>query len=69
MDDVLFHKFVQHPELRRLLLGTGSRPLQFVATQDNFWGDGPLAQGANQLGKSLERVRERLKSEGFTIEN
>ena len=65
MEDVLYNKFLQHGELRQLLLATGSLPLQFIAQQDNFWGDGPLGQGANHLGKALERVRERLKSEGF----
>ena len=35
-------------------------PLQVCAQQDNFWGDEPLEQGANQLGEALERVRERL---------
>lgn len=65
MDEVLYTKFIQHPHLRQLLLGTGDMPLQFSAQQDNFWGDGPLGQGANQLGKALERVRERLRSKGF----
>ncbi|KIP10381.1 hypothetical protein PHLGIDRAFT_33912 [Phlebiopsis gigantea 11061_1 CR5-6] len=55
MEDVLYSKFLQHPDLRRLLLGTGGTPLQFIAQQDNFWGDGPLGQGANHLGKALER--------------
>ena len=66
MDDVLHDKFVQHPDLRRLLLSTGEIPLQFIAQQDNFWGDGPLGQGANQLGKALVRVRDRLRHEGYT---
>lgn len=65
MDDVLYHKFIQHPDLLRLLLSTGDMPLQFTAQQDNFWGDGPLGQGANQLGKALIRVRDRLRNEGY----
>lgn len=65
MDEVLYAKFAQHPHLRRLLLGTMDLPLQFCAQQDNFWGDGPLGQGANQLGKALERVRERLRHDGY----
>ncbi|GJE87519.1 DUF1768-domain-containing protein [Phanerochaete sordida] len=63
MDEVLYAKFTQHPHLRQLLLGTEDLPLQFCHQQDNFWGDGPLGQGANQLGKALERVRERLRNE------
>ncbi|EKM59916.1 uncharacterized protein PHACADRAFT_250716 [Phanerochaete carnosa HHB-10118-sp] len=65
MDEVLFHKFKQHPHLQQILLGTGDLSLQFFAQQDNFWGDGPLGQGANHLGKALERVRERLRNERY----
>ena len=68
MDEVLYTKFIQHPTLRSLLLSTGDGVLQFCAEQDAFWGDGPLGQGANHLGQSLMRVRQRLREEGFTVE-
>lgn len=68
MQDVLYQKFIQHPTLRSLLLSTGDVPLQFCAEQDAFWGDGPLGQGANHLGQCLMRVRDRLRNEGFTVE-
>lgn len=68
MDEVLYTKFVQHPDLRRMLLSTGDADLLFTDPHDNFWGDGPLGRGANELGRALERVRERLLSEGFNMD-
>lgn len=68
MDEVLYTKFVQHPDLRKLLLSTGVSELCYSDRHDSFWGDGPLGRGANELGRALERVRERLISEGFTID-
>jgi predicted NAD-dependent protein-ADP-ribosyltransferase YbiA (DUF1768 family) len=35
----------------------------YVESEDLFWGDGAGA-GMNELGKSLMRVRERLRIEG-----
>ncbi|KAI0690859.1 hypothetical protein BC835DRAFT_1362774 [Cytidiella melzeri] len=68
MDEVLYTKFIQHPHLRSLLLSTGAAELLYADTHDNMWGDGPLGRGANELGRSLERVRDRLISEGFSVE-
>ena len=63
MDDVLYLKFSQHEDLRTLLLGTYPAKLVYVELGDPFWGDGGGA-GMNELGKSLMRVRERLRIEG-----
>ncbi|KAH7912929.1 hypothetical protein BJ138DRAFT_1003358 [Hygrophoropsis aurantiaca] len=62
MEDVLYLKFKQHPNLRRLLLDTG---LANIVYQDinSYWGEGPSGEGANELGKALVRVRERLRME------
>ncbi|KAF8464201.1 DUF1768-domain-containing protein [Russula ochroleuca] len=62
MDDVLYLKFLQHDDLRTLLLNTYPADLVYVETGDPFWGDGAGA-GMNELGKSLMRVRERLRNE------
>ena len=67
MDDVLYNKFIQHPDLRRLLLSTGFAELLCI-DQDDFWGNGAVGRGLNHLGKALERVRDSLLSEGFTID-
>ncbi|KZT06498.1 DUF1768-domain-containing protein [Laetiporus sulphureus 93-53] len=66
LDEVLYHKFIQHPALRALLMGTGTTSLLVSDSQDSFFGDGPIGQGANQLGKALMRVRERLREEGVS---
>ena len=62
MDEVLYLKFRQHGELRTLLLNTFPADLVYVESGDPFWGDG-AGNGMNELGKSLMRVRERLRTE------
>ncbi len=49
----------------RILQETGTRPIVEISKKDPFWGckagsDGAL-EGANVLGKLLERVRSRLR--------
>lgn len=61
MDNVLYHKFVQHPHLMDLLLRTGVAELIYEDI-DDFWGLG-RGDGANELGKALVRLRERMKEE------
>jgi predicted NAD-dependent protein-ADP-ribosyltransferase YbiA (DUF1768 family) len=63
MDEVLYHKFGQHGSLRTLLFNTHPSELVYVEPLDPFWGDDGGA-GMNELGKSLMRVRERLRIEG-----
>lgn len=62
MDEVLYLKFRQHSDLRALLLGTFPADLIYVESGDAFWGDG-AGNGLNELGKSLMRVREQLRSQ------
>ncbi|OCH94480.1 DUF1768-domain-containing protein [Obba rivulosa] len=64
MEEALYHKFKQHPNLQGMLLNTGVADLIYAEANDPFWGDGPLGQGANELGKALMRVRDRLRIEG-----
>ncbi|THH05199.1 hypothetical protein EW145_g4965 [Phellinidium pouzarii] len=63
MENVLYLKFVQHPELRNLLLNTGLADLIYAEANDSFWGEGALRDGANELGRALMRVRARLRDE------
>lgn len=66
MEDVLFTKFKQHPDLRSLLMGTGTADIIYADQGDTFWGDGgPNGEGTNELGKALVRVREKLRGEGY----
>jgi predicted NAD-dependent protein-ADP-ribosyltransferase YbiA (DUF1768 family) len=66
MDEVLYLKFRQHGNLRTLLLNTYPADLNYVNSGDPFWGVG-AGGGANELGRSLVRVRERLRTDGFGI--
>lgn len=53
-------KFSQHPELRELLLSTGTRPLH-EDSDDPWWGGGPnFPRGRDMLGRVLVRVRAAL---------
>ncbi|KAF8991533.1 hypothetical protein BDQ17DRAFT_1254835 [Cyathus striatus] len=61
MDEVLWHKFSQHLDLRDELLGTGNADLVEDSPKDWFWGIGKDGKGRNELGKALERLRSTLK--------
>ena len=64
MEEALYLKFRQHPELRSLLMGTGNAELVYAETKDSFWGEGRSGEGKNELGKALVRVRDKLRAEG-----
>ena len=67
------HKFRQHPDLGRFLLGTGQRVLVEASPVDRVWGIGLAAdderaarpdawRGLNQLGFALMEARSRLSA-------
>jgi len=62
MDVVLWNKFVQHKSIRHELLSTGDAELIEDSTVDAFWGLGPNGRGRNELGKALERLRQRFQA-------
>ena len=63
MEEALYKKFVQHPDLMARLLKTGIAELIYAEASDAFWGEGPAGQGYNELGHALMRVRQRLQDE------
>lgn len=67
MEEVLYLKFKQHPDLRSLLMNTGMANIIYSEPNDAYWGDGSLGQGANELGKAIVRARERLRNEGYSV--
>jgi predicted NAD-dependent protein-ADP-ribosyltransferase YbiA (DUF1768 family) len=62
MDEALYRKFRQHRDLRDLLLNTYPYELIYVEPTDAYWGNGAGAS-LNEFGKSLVRVRGRLRGE------
>lgn len=59
MNEIITLKFSQHPELVKLLLGTGDAEL-VENSNDAFWGIGPDKKGRNEYGKALMRLRSKL---------
>jgi ribA/ribD-fused uncharacterized protein len=64
-DDVMLQalraKFGQHPELKKLLLQTGERPIVEHTTNDSYWADGGDGSGRNKLGLLLMQLRAELR--------
>lgn len=60
MREAVEAKFLQHAELRTLLLSTGDTRLIEHTENDAFWGDGGDGSGRNELGRILMAVRQRL---------
>lgn len=60
MEQVLFAKFDQHPELRQLLLSTQHRNIAEHTDNDSYWGDGGDGTGLNRLGVLIMQLRTQL---------
>lgn len=56
-------KFMQHEELRSMLMGTGDAKLVEHTENDDYWGDGGDGSGKNMLGQILMRIRAELEDE------
>jgi predicted NAD-dependent protein-ADP-ribosyltransferase YbiA (DUF1768 family) len=63
MDAVLYLKFRQHSGLRALLFSTYPSELVYFEPRDLFWGGDGESVGRNELGRSLMRVCQRLRTE------
>jgi len=61
MDTAIWHKFVQHRDLKEELLATGDAELIENSDKDAFWGCGADGKGKNELGKALVRLRAQLR--------
>jgi len=60
MREALEAKFTQHPDLRALLLATGSAQLVEHTSNDRYWADGGDGNGLNMLGQLLMSLRAEL---------
>ena len=65
MKEVCLAKFLQHPDLRKQLMATGTEELieDTKSTNDMYWGCGTNDDGQNNLGKILMEIRDELKGE------
>jgi len=62
MEETLWHKFTQHPDLKDRLLSTGDAELIADTNKDNFWGVGADRGGRSELGKALDKLRSKLRN-------
>ena len=63
MEEVLYAKFKQNLEIRRVLLSTAGKMIVEHTVNDAYWGDAGDGSGKNMLGKTLMKVREALADE------
>jgi ribA/ribD-fused uncharacterized protein len=63
MKECCLAKFLQHPDLRRQLMETGTEELIEDSPVDAYWGCGKDGTGQNVLGQVLMELREELKGE------
>jgi ribA/ribD-fused uncharacterized protein len=63
MEEIQMAKFSQHPELRTMLVETGTRKLVYADPYDGYWGVGSDGLGQNKLGEILMAIRKRLAAE------
>lgn len=62
MREIVTLKFVQNPEIKVKLIATELEELVEGNTwNDTFWGQCPVGNGENNLGKVLMEVRARLR--------
>lgn len=58
MREVVRAKFIQHDDIRQILLSTGDAKIVEHTVNDSYWGDG---SGTNMLGQILMEVRDALR--------
>ncbi len=62
MEGIQTAKFTQHPELRKMLVETGTRKLVYADPYDGYWGIGKDGLGQNKLGQILMKIRKDFLS-------
>jgi ribA/ribD-fused uncharacterized protein len=61
MREAVKAKFTQHPDIRDVLIATGSAKLVEHTVHDDYWGDGGDGRGENMLGQILMEIRDELR--------
>ena len=62
MKEAVRGKFMQHGDLRQVLVSTGEAELVEHTDKDRCWADGGDGTGLNLLGKVLMEIRTELRS-------
>jgi len=65
LEEIVYLKFTQHPDLRDQLIVTHPAELAYHCPGDTYWGVDDDGRGRNEIGKALMKVRDRLKREGM----
>ena len=65
MQKALVAKFIQHQNLKQLLLSTSNWYLIEDSPYDSYWGIGSNGNGNNRLGFLLMKIREQLRSQAI----
>jgi ribA/ribD-fused uncharacterized protein len=60
MEKVLIEKINQHPEVKKILLKTGSEEIVEDSPIDYYWGCGGDGTGKNTLGKLWMKIRDQI---------
>jgi len=63
MREVVYAKFTQNEDCKKVLLSTGDAKLVEHTENDSYWADGGDGSGKNMLGIILMEVRERIRKE------
>jgi ribA/ribD-fused uncharacterized protein len=64
MRQAVLAKFMQHDDIRAVLLATGEALLVEDSPTDAYWGCGAHGGGKNKLGRILMSVRDELRAAG-----
>lgn len=62
MREAVRAKFLQHADLRDVLLSTEGANIVEHTTNDAYWGDGGDGSGKNMLGRILMEIREEIRN-------
>ncbi|MBR8828977.1 MAG: NADAR family protein [Gomphosphaeria aponina SAG 52.96 = DSM 107014] len=61
MEKGVLQKFTTHPEIKQLLIATGSELIVEKSPRDYYWGGGKDGTGQNKLGEILMKVRDKFR--------
>lgn len=64
--EITWLKIEQHPNVRSTLMSTGDLPI-ILDIEDEYWGSGGMGKGLNLAGRIMERCRDELQRNRYTL--